>query len=81
MKLSKLISYLRNMCQSCQGITIFDIKASITTYHGSWPRNGLYAWRWVCGKWLNKEHALNISKFKVGKKMKNVSRPMDKSLG
>lgn len=28
----------------------------------------LYAWRLVCGKWLNKEHALNISKFKVGKK-------------
>jgi hypothetical protein len=27
----------------------------------------LYAWRLVCEKWLNKEHALNISKFKVVK--------------
>ncbi len=41
----------------------------------------LYAWRLVCGKWLNKEHALKISKFKVGKKMRNILRPMDKSLG
>jgi hypothetical protein len=30
----------------------------------------LSAWRLVCGKWLNKEHTLNISKFKVGKKLK-----------